>query len=108
MRNHGAAGNRGPQLSKLPLPRVRTTARRAMLRLGYDLRRVHAPEWADFSDEQLTLCAEVRTLTHASRERIVTLADAVAYIVRRGIAGDFVERGVWLGGSSIVIVKTLL
>jgi O-methyltransferase len=108
MRSLGAAGNRAPQLPKAPLPRMRTTARRAMLRLGYDLRRVHAPEWADFSDEQLTLCAEVQTLTQASRERIVTLADAVEYIVRRGITGDFVECGVWLGGSSMVIAKTLL
>jgi hypothetical protein len=90
------------------MPRVRTTARRAMLRLGYDLRRVHAPEWADFTDEQRILCAEVQTYTQTSRERIVTLADAVEYVIRRCIPGDFVECGVWLGGSSMVVAKTLL
>jgi predicted O-methyltransferase YrrM len=79
-----------------------------MLQLGYDVRRVHAPEWADFSDEQLSLCSEVQMYTQTSRERIVTLAAAVEYIVRRGIPGDFVECGVWLGGSAMVIAKTLL
>jgi hypothetical protein len=38
----------------------------------------------------------------------VTLADAVEYVIRRGIPGDFVECGVWMGGSAMVIAKTLL
>jgi hypothetical protein len=38
----------------------------------------------------------------------VTLADAVEYVIRRGIPGDFVECGVWLGGSAMVIAKTLM
>src|SRR5437762_1356240 len=87
---------------------VRWKARRAMLQLGYDVRRVHAPEWADFSDEEMSLCSEVQMYTQTSRERIVTLAAAVEYIIRRGIPGDFVECGVWLGGSAMVIAKTLL
>jgi hypothetical protein len=87
---------------------VRSTARRAILRTGYDVRHVHAPEWADFTDEQRALYADVQPYTQTSRERVVTLADAVQYIVRRGIPGDFVECGVWLGGSAMVIAKTLL
>jgi hypothetical protein len=83
-------------------------ARRAILRLGYDVRPIHAPEWADFTDEQQALCADVQMYTQTSRERIVTLADAVEYVIRREILGDFVECGVWLGGSSMVIAKTLL
>lgn len=79
-----------------------------MLRLGYDVRRVHAPEWADFTEQQRTLCAEIALYTQTSRERIVTLADAVEYIVRRDIPGDLVECGVWLGGSSMAIAKTLM
>lgn len=79
-----------------------------MLHLGYDVRRVHAPEWADLSEAQLSLCAAVQPYTQTSRERIVTLADAVSYVARRGIPGDFVECGVWLGGSAMVIAKTLL
>jgi hypothetical protein len=87
---------------------LRSQVRRALLRLGYDVRRVEAPEWADFTDEQLSLCADVQPYTQTSRERIVTLADAVEYVVRRGIPGDFVECGVWLGGSAMVIAKTLV
>jgi hypothetical protein len=90
------------------MPRARTTARRVVLRLGYDLRRVHAPEWADFTAEQHALCADVQMYTQASRERIVTLADAVEYVIQRGIPGDFVECGVWMGGSAMVVAKTLL
>lgn len=93
--------------NRIPQP-VRDAARRAILRRGYDLRRIDAPEWADFTDEQRSLCAEVQPFTLTSRERVVTLADAVEYIVRRDIPGDFVECGVWMGGSSMVIAKTLL
>lgn len=79
-----------------------------MLQLGYDVRRIDAPQWADLTEEQLSLCSDVQPYTQTSRERIVTLADAVEYVIRRGIAGDFVECGVWLGGSAMVIAKTLL
>ena len=88
--------------------RILAVAKRGFLRLGYDVRRVDAPEWADFTDQQRALCDEVQPFTQTSRERIVTLADAVEYVVRRDIPGDFVECGVWLGGSCMVIAKTLL
>jgi predicted O-methyltransferase YrrM len=87
---------------------LRRAARRGMLRLGYDLRRTHAPEWADFTDAQRALCAEVALYTQTPPERVATLADAVEYVIRRGIPGDFVECGVWLGGSAMAIAKTLL
>src|SRR3954453_12491763 len=80
----------------------------AALRLGYDVRRLDAPEWADFTEEQRALCNEVKPFTLTSRERVVTLSDAVEYIVRRDVPGDFVECGVWMAGSSMVVVKTLL
>lgn len=79
-----------------------------MLRLGYDVRPIHAPEWADFTDEQRALCAEVALYTQTPPERVVTLAAAVEYLVRRRVPGDFVECGVWLGGSVMAIAKTLL
>jgi O-methyltransferase len=87
--------------------RLRRAARRAMLRAGYDVRPIHAPEWADFTDEARALYAEVALYTQTPPERIVTLADAVEYIVRREIPGDFVECGVWLGGSVMAIARTL-
>lgn len=43
-----------------------------------------------------------------SVERQVALIDAVRYLVHRGIAGSFVECGVWRGGSTMAMLLTLL
>lgn len=98
----------GRDASRTAFHGVRTAAKRAALQLGFDVRRIHAPEWADFTDEQLSLCSSVQPYTQTSRERVVTLSTSVEYVVRRDIPGDFVECGVWLGGSAMVIAKTLM
>lgn len=48
-----------------------------------------------------------RPYTMTSPERIVATMDAVEYVVRRGIPGDFVECGVWRGGSILAMILTL-
>ena len=50
----------------------------------------------------------VRAYTQTPPERVAALASAVEYVVRRGIPGDFVECGVWRGGSSMAIALALL
>lgn len=50
----------------------------------------------------------VRHATMTSRQRVVALCDAVHYIVDAGIGGDFVECGVWRGGSIMAAAKTLI
>lgn len=40
-------------------------------------------------------------------ERMFALYKATEYIVKNNIPGDFVECGVWRGGSTMVIIKTL-
>ncbi len=77
-------------------------ASRALKRLRPDTR------YADLSSQQHALFERVRPYTQTSRERVTTLADAVRYVVNRGIPGDFVECGVWRGGSSMAIAITLL
>ena len=62
----------------------------------------------DFSNEDVALCRSVRRFTMTSPERIIALRDAVRYVVNRGIEGDFVECGVWRGGSAMMMAKTLL
>lgn len=42
-----------------------------------------------------------------SLDRMYSLFKSVIYIVENDIQGDFVECGVWRGGSSMVIAKTL-
>lgn len=49
-----------------------------------------------------------KKFTMTPKERIYALHKAVEYIVRSKIPGDFVECGVWKGGSSMVIAYTLL
>jgi O-methyltransferase len=50
----------------------------------------------------------VRPYTMTSDERIIALIDAVRYVVRNKIRGDFVECGVWRGGSVMTMALTLM
>ena len=60
-------------------------------------------------DERFTsiydLCKEY---TMTSKERMYALYKSVEYIVMNRIPGDFVECGVWRGGSTMLIAYTLL
>lgn len=49
-----------------------------------------------------------KSITMTSFESIATLALACKYLVKNEILGDFVEAGVWRGGSSIVAKKFLI
>lgn len=48
----------------------------------------------------------VRPYTMTSIERIFALYQSVKYILHKNIEGDFVECGVWRGGSSMVVALT--
>ena len=45
--------------------------------------------------------------TMTSVERMYALYQSVRYVIKNNIPGDFVECGVWRGGSSMVIAATL-
>lgn len=51
--------------------------------------------------------AKAKPFTFTTRERCFSLYEATKYIVRSGIEGDFVECGVWMGGSVMIIASTL-
>jgi len=51
---------------------------------------------------------EVHDFTQLPMEPMWSLYEAVRYIVAKGIKGDFVECGVFFGGASMLIAKTLL
>jgi len=61
----------------------------------------------DFTDDDVALCEWVAPFTMTSPEKIVGLANAVRYIAARRIPGDVVECGVWRGGSSMIVARTL-
>jgi O-methyltransferase len=58
---------------------------------------------ADF----LEIFKQCKPYTMTSIERMYALYNAVKYVVHNNIEGDFVECGVWRGGSSMMIALTL-
>lgn len=60
-------------------------------------------EYAEFLD----LYEFCKPYTMTSVERMYALYKGVEYVVKNNIPGDFVECGVWKGGSSMLIAKTL-
>ena len=88
--------------------RLHSAGSRALGALGYELRRSESLAQADISPDQRALYARVGPYTQTSLERVVALADAVEYVVRRDIPGDFIECGVWRGGSSMAVALTLM
>ena len=55
----------------------------------------------DFDSETLAIIERVLPYTLTSPERIAAVVQAVRYVEARGVPGDFVECGVWRGGSSM-------
>src|SRR4051812_31032864 len=54
------------------------------------------------------IMARVSPFTMTSPARLAALIKATRYIVAADIAGDFVECGVWRGGSMMTVALTLL
>ena len=63
---------------------------------------------SDLSPETRAIIERVQPFTMTSPERIAALCNAVEYVVRAEIEGDFVECGVWRGGSSMAAALTFL
>lgn len=73
-------------------------------------RLVKGPD-GDFPVEATALdreiCRKVAPYTMTSTQRIWALISATKYVVEKGIQGDFVECGVWRGGSAMAIAYQL-
>lgn len=80
---------------------------RCLRRLGYDLRRLDAVP-PDFGPEETEMFQRVQPFTQTQPEAIVTLVEAIRYLVRHKIEGAIVECGVWRGGSMRAAAETLL
>jgi O-methyltransferase len=63
---------------------------------------------ADFDKATLDTFHKVKSYTMTSPERIASLCNAVNYLVKNKIEGDFVECGVWRGGSTMAAIDTLV
>ena len=58
--------------------------------------------------EFMSLYEQCKPYTMTSVERLFSLYQSVNYIIDHNIPGDFVECGVWRGGSSMMMALTLL
>jgi O-methyltransferase len=92
---------------------MRKLIKRMLRRCGYDVIRwpSGSPEFdrlADFSTEEKKTIALVKPFTMTGVERIAALMNAVTYLITNRIPGDFVECGVWRGGSMMAVALTLL
>jgi O-methyltransferase len=62
----------------------------------------------DLEEKFRKLCERCAPYTMTSIERMYALYQAVNYLIRAKIPGDFVECGVWRGGSSMLAALTAL
>src|SRR3989344_5181107 len=73
---------------------------------GFVFRRGLPRDMREKEFEEIYNACKAYTMT--SPERMYALYKSVTYVIRAGIPGDFVECGVWRGGSAMLIVFTLL
>ncbi len=62
----------------------------------------------DFDEATISIFRAVQPFTMTSPERVHALVAAVRYVVQNKIRGDFVECGVWKGGSAMAMAEMLL
>ena len=67
-----------------------------------------AAKFPDIPASYREIYLAVRSLTMTSPERIFGLCQAVDHVVQQDLPGDFVECGVWRGGSSVAMIRCLL
>src|ERR1041384_242336 len=83
---------------------VETTIRRFFKAFGYEILKMGR----EYAPDELAVFSKVRPYTGTSIERVVGLMNAVKYLTKNRIEGDFVECGVWRGGSMMAAMLTLL
>ncbi len=75
--------------------------------LGYRITKIQPIE-AEYGEDFLDIYNSCKEYTMTSINSMFALYKSVEYIIKNKIEGDFIECGVWRGGSSMVIAKTLL
>ena len=77
--------------------------------LGYQITRINDVKYPiDISENIIKLFEEIEPYTATSIERVAALATSVNYVIDNDLRGDFVECGVWKGGSCMIMAKELL
>jgi O-methyltransferase len=79
---------------------------KALLKLGYQITNLSSKP-RDVSDTDWKTYCEVRPYTMTSSARVLAAIQAARYVAANRIPGAIVECGVWRGGSSMAMAKTL-
>jgi len=89
--------------------KVRPVLKRIGGAVGIKRSRSRAPKKlpSDFDEQTTRIFHAVNEYTMTSPECVQALVHAVRYVVANNIEGDFVECGVWRGGSSMVVALLL-
>ncbi len=81
---------------------------RIIKKLGYKVQKINEPVFlADMDKDFFELAKKCKPFTMTSTERLYSVYKSVEYCIKNNIEGDFVECGVWKGGSSMMIALTL-
>ena len=76
-------------------------------KVGYRLQSTY-DSIVDVDMRFMEIYKRCKPFTLTTKERMYALYKATEYTIEAGIKGDFVECGVWRGGSVMVIAQTLL
>lgn len=87
-------------------PSAKSWVIQLFLRLGYQVTKIERLIWGDNDFREILVKCEPYNMS--SIERMYALYQATKYTVKNNIPGDFVECGVWKGGSAMIIALTLL
>ena len=90
---------------------IKKVLKAALERSGWELGRTAdklSEALADLSPADREIVARVDPFTMTSLARRASLLGAVDHVVRHGIVGDFVECGVWRGGSMMAVALALM
>lgn len=86
---------------------MKRTIERFFEKFGYSIRNINS-SYSDIKEKEFWDIYELcKPYTMTSLERMYSLFCSVKYIITNNIYGDFVECGVWKGGSAMLIAYVL-
>ena len=88
---------------------IKRTVRYVLKKNGYQLKKIDSQKIypTGASQQEIDTLKLVQDFTMNPPLRTFSLIKIVKHIIERNIPGDFIECGVWRGGSSMAIAKTL-
>jgi len=89
---------------------IKKTISKFLRSRGYEIRKIgsEVQAYKDIQNPEFWEVYELcKPFTMTSIDRMYGLYQAICYVLDRGIPGDFVECGVWRGGSALMIAKIL-